>query len=499
MGWKLGRRKFMGNPLKQMAAPVPLRNKAYLAALALTVVVFVIGYFSPKEDLGVWTILPVAYIVVFIIMTQGRMIEGFVFASTLAFIMGSKLEFFNGFVDSFYVVMASDDMIWMIGMIMGMGAILVLMERSGISHAFASWLASKAKSSRSALLSTMLLGIIVFLDDYLNCILVGSSMRPVTDRYKVAREELAYVVDSTAAPVTILVPVSTWFAFSATVIGESEGVGDGMAFMLKTIPFNFYGWTALIIVFLFCMRLMPPLGAMKKAMRRVKETGQLAPDDSTDLTEGAIDVSGVRGWNFVAVLAILIGATVYSGIDLMVGSFITIIVMFFLFIVQRLMTIREYFDTAIEGFKSMVPVTVLLVFIFVFLESIQRLGFQDWVIGAAEPYLRDIPWLMPLICFVLFSLTEFATGSTWGLYALAMPIVYPLAIAVGANPVLAVSAVFSAGCVGAHMCFYSDNTVLSGSASGCNIFRHAVTQLPYCMIGWIISALLYGIMGYTLT
>jgi|GEM_PF-63653 len=487
----------MPKVLKRATGPIPWSDKLFRAALVLSVICAAIAFIFPtKGDPGGWAMFPVAFLITFIIMTQGRMIEGFVLGSTIAFIVGTKTGFFWEFIDSYYAVQGMEDIIWMIGMIMGMGAILVLMEVSGVSFAFAKWLGDKAKGEKSALRYTFLLGIIVFLDDYLNCIMVGSSMRPVTDKFKVSREELAYVVDSTAAPVSVLVPVSSWVAFGAICVADAGIVDDTMGFMIKTIPFNFYAWTTLILVFLLLNRFVPHYGPMKAAVKRARDTGQLAPPNSSELTEGAVEKEGIWKFNFLVVMVILIIATLYFDIDLMIGTFVTIIAMFVLFLLQRIMTIKEFFDTCIKGFQSMVPVSVLLVFIFIFLDSVERLGFQQYVIDAAEPYLADIPWMMPVICFVIFSVMELAIGSKWGLYALAFPIVLPLAVAVGANEVLSIAAVFSAGAVGAHMCMYSDNMVLSGTASGCNIFRHAITQLPYCLTTWFISVILFAISGY---
>ena len=322
-------------------------------------------------------------------------------------------------------------------------------------------------------------------------------MTPLTDRYKVPREFLAYVVDSTAAPLCVLIPISTWSVFCSRILETNDWApaGEGLKYFIKTIPFNFYAWFAALIVPLAIFGVIPAIGPMKKAFKRVADGGPLAPEGSEKIDIHAGSEMEIPEnpsiWNMVLPIAVLIFATIK--LDMQAGVLITLAFMFVLYLAQGVVDADEFIDVSLEGLKNMILPLILMVLAFLFAEVSSQIHFTLYVIETATALVS--PKFLPLAVFIALSITEFITGTNWGMYIIALPIVIPLAVATGADVTLAVAAVLSAGVFGSHICFYSDATVITSSATGCNNFDHAVTQLPYGLLASVCSAICFLIAG----
>jgi Na+/H+ antiporter NhaC len=228
-----------------------------------------------------------------------------------------------------------------------MGSIIKLIEKTGGSLAFGRFVAKHSKTRVGTLLWTYLLGIIIFIDDYLNSLTVGSCMAPITDKHKVSREELTYIVDSTAAPVCVLLPISTWAVFASRlfVVNGLTNEENALQYFVKTIPYNFYAWAALIIVLLVIFKVIPPIGRMKKADDRVKNGGPIAPPGSEkiDIRGNSNDIcTDGKMIDFLLPIACLVLATILSGVDMQTGVIITLGFMFVLYVGRGLMTAEEF-------------------------------------------------------------------------------------------------------------------------------------------------------------
>ena len=451
-------------------------------------------------SIGFFALIPALFLIVYIFTTK-RILEALILATLMCFIFADRTHFLSEFNTGLTSVMMDEDTGWLIIVCGLMGSIIKLIEKTGGSLAFGKFVAKHSKSRVGTLLWTYLLGIIIFIDDYLNSLTVGSCMAPITDKHKVSREELTYIVDSTAAPVCVLLPISTWAVFASRLF-VANGLTteeNSLLYFIKTIPFNFYAWTALIIVFLFILRVIPPIGRMKKADNRVKNGGPVAPPGSEKIDiRGNSNETCTDGKmiDFLLPIACLVLATIFSGIDMQKGVIITLGFMFVLYVSRGLMTAQEFADYCIEGLKNMLLPLILMVLAFLFSYASSRIQFTQTIIQGVLPVMEKIPQLMPLLIFIILGITEFITGTNWGLYIIALPIVIPLAQAVGVNPVLAVSAVLSAGVFGSHICFYSDATIISSSACGCDNFEHGISQMPYGFIGAGISMILFTIAGF---
>jgi len=382
------------------------------------------------------------------------------------------------------------------------GALIHLLVRAGGTAALTRLVTAHVRGGRAALLVAWGLGLAIFIDDYLNALLVGHAMRPITDRMRVARERLAYVIDATAAPVCLLVPLSTWAVYVAGLL-ESCGAaepGGGMALYLRVIPRAAYGWVAIGLVPLVILGRIPSWGLLRVADERVAEGGPVAPRGSPASDELADGVAGRclpdgRLADFLVPIAVLVGATVLSGGDALQGvAWALAAVVVQQGLLRRRFTASALADGGCAGFASMVPALATIVLAFLHKDVNDRLGLTRLVIDSVTPWLDGRG--LPAAAFVALSLVTMATGSFWGTYAVALPIVVPLAGDLGADPLLTIGAVVSAGGFGSHACFFGDTTVLASQAAGCENLAHAFSQLPYALLGATITTAIYLMLGF---
>lgn len=470
----------------------PALQRSIIEYLILFSCFILVGYFVPEDEstLGAISALPSIFLLAFIFYTK-RILEGLTLAALLAFIMADKAAFFTPLNETLTEVLTDGDTQWLFIVCGLMGSIIALMEKAGGAAAFGEWVAKRAKTRKSTLLWTWVLGVVIFIDDYLNSLTVGSCMAPITDKHKVSREKLAYIVDSTAAPVCVLIPISTWAVYIASLLEQAGAVpeGEGMKMFIQTIPYNIYGWVAALVVPLVIIGLIPVFGPMKAAEKRAQETGVLAPPGSAkiDIKGGQqVETTGKpRIVNFFLPIIVLVGSTIYFDIDMQMGVLTTVGFMFLFYIFQGIMTPEEFFDSCVVGIKHMLFPLLMVILALTFASVNEKIGFLTYVIETAKTFMT--PAMLPAVVFVVLGITEFIMGLSWGMYAIAIPIVVPLAVSIGADPVIAVGAVCSAGVFGSHICFYSDATILSSAATGCDNYRHAVTQMPFGFLGAAIT------------
>ncbi len=431
-------------------------------------------------------LLPALVTVVTAILSR-RPIESLLAGVFVGLLMLEPAAALSNFSSILLDVMMDETIAWIIIVCGLMGSLITLLMRVGAASAFSRALSSKAKNSKSALLYTWLLGLVVFIDDYLNALAVGSSMRKVTDRFKVSREMLAYVVDSTAAPICVLVPVSTWAVFYAGLFmdaGYAES-GQGMALYISAIPYMVYPIVAMLLVPLVAVGIVPALGMMKSAQQRAAEgTAPLPIDEGEE--ESLVDTEDrVQIYHFVLPILALLGFSIWYDLDVQIGVIMSVALTIILFGAQGLMAWTQMFDAVIDGIKIMLPALTMVVMAFVFKEVNDMLGLATYVIENVAPLMT--PLMFPALTFLTMALISFATGSSWGVFAIAIPIILPLAESVGVSIPLAIGALVSASAFGSHACFYSDATVLAAQGSGCDVMDHALTQIPYALIAATIS------------
>ena len=390
-------------------------------------------------------------------------------------------------------VLADESTAWVL-LVCGLyGSFIALLVKGGGAYAFGEWLAPKLQGKRSSLLATWVLGLAIFLDDYLNSLTVGATMKSVTDRFKTSREMLAYVVDSTAAPMCLLIPISSWGVYFAGLL-EKNGVaesGQGIALFVESIPYMFYPLLAIVVVPLVIVGAIPLMGAMRTAEARAEELGDLGVVEDPLLAVEASETATMSV--FFLPIGALLFFTIMPSVDLLRGVILGIIVTLLQYSLLRVMPMTTLLDTCVDGVKSMLPVLAMLLALFVFVEANQAIGLTDYVIAGIEPYLSAA--LLPALMFIVISLVACTTGSNWGVIAIAMPVAFPLAEAFDVPMPLMIGALLSASCLGSHACFYSDSTILSAQGAGCKTHDHAITQLPYALIGAAGAATLFIVAG----
>ena len=392
-------------------------------------------------------------------------------------------------------VMGDETIGWLILVCGSFGALISLLVRTGGATAFGKASLKLSKGRKSSLFMTYLLGIAIFIDDYLNALTVGASMKRVTDKFKVSREMLAYIVDSTAAPVCVLVPLSTWAVFFGSLLVDNgiAEMGQGISVYITAIPYMLYPWLSVILVLLVILGLFPVFGPMKKAEAKAKlgninaednvhENIHTADDYAVQAIEDEFKHAQTHGklYNFLVPILLLIAFTIYFDIDVWKGLLATLAITLPFYGVQRLMPLSEMVEQMFDGFKSMLPAIGTVITAFIFKDVCDLLMLPQFVIASLEGYMT--PQLLPAIVFVAMAILAFATGSSWGIFAVSIPIVMPLAQSMDANIPLVIGALLSASSFGSQACFYSDSTVLAAQGSGCNLMSHALTQLPYTLI-----------------
>lgn len=395
-----------------------------------------------------------------------------------------------------------------------LGIVVALITKSGASKAYGEWASRTIKSKKGALLSTMLLGSLIFVDDYFNCLTVGTVMRPVTDKHKVTRAKLAYIIDATAAPICIIAPISSWAAAVGSSLPEGSGV-DGFGLFLKTIPFNLYA--LLTIAFMLFMILGDiDFGAMKNYEEKV------AKDGHEKTVEGEQTVIGGNGKviDLVLPIAVLIvfciSGMLYTGgildgvgiidafadcdssLSLVLGSFFTLVFIFIFYMVRRVIRFGEFCECLTVGIKAMTPAIMILSLAWTLsgicnADYLNIGGYVSSVVGGSAL----VGTLMPAIMFLVAIGLAFSTGTSWGTFGILIPIAFAVVGAENINTLSIVTAAILAGAVcGDHISPISDTTILASAGAQCDHINHVSTQIPYalcvaacCFVGYLAAGI----------
>ncbi len=450
-------------------------------------------------NLGLVAILITLGIIVGSVITK-RCLEFMFAGSMVAAVFLFKSGFLAGWAQSLQDQLSEN--VWVMLVCLLFGGLIGLLTDSKGSFGFSKYISKFCNTQRKTLLTTFVMGILIFVDDYLNVLSIGACMKKISDKQKLPRETLAYLLDSTGAPVCVLLPFSTWAVFYASLFYEQDsvkalGAGSPIASYTLAIPYLFYPIITLIIVFLFCMGWFPKLGPMKKAYERVEKTGMVYSERSRKYNHAELEEDESEGniWNFLIPMGVLVVYAVVTG-DILSAVILALIVCFVLYVPRKILTLDQFFASIIRGFADMLPTLTLLLTTFVLKDLSGQMDMTEYIIQIAEPYL--FAEVFPAAVFVLGALLAFTTGSDWGMSSIITPIVFPLGAALGANPILIMAAVISGGTFGSHACFYADATLLASQSSGIDNMEHALSQLPYVIISAVASVACFAITGFIL-
>ena len=398
-----------------------------------------------------------------------------------------------------------------------LGILVASITRSGATRAYGAWAAKVIKGRRSALLVTSLLGIVIFIDDYFNCLTVGTVMRPVTDKFNIAREKLAYVIDSTAAPVCILAPVSSWAAAVGSSLPENSSI-DGFALFLQTIPVNLYAIMTILFM-LFIIWSERDFSEMGKAVHASNDDIRIPPE-YRDVQDDTVSGNG-KICDLLLPLIVLIVACVYgmlytgginegktiakafadcdSAKSLVLGSFIAFVFTACLYLPRKVITFEEFCGSFIQGFKAMVPAIFILCLAWTLsgIESDKYLNLGGYV-GQIVSANGGIMMFLPAIFFLVGAGLAFATGTSWGTFGILIPIAIAIVgDSAGALLVVCVAAILSGAVCGDHASPISDTTILASAGAQCHHIDHVSTQIPYVLVVASCSFVGYIVDGIT--
>ncbi len=467
-----------------------------------------------------WALLPPIIAIVLALITKE------VYSSLFIGIIAGALLFTNFNVvkttESIFQVMIDYANLGILIFLVILGIIVSLITKSGGSAAYGSWATKRIKTRPGAFLSTFALGVIIFIDDYFNCLTVGSVMRPVTDKHRISRTKLAYIIDATAAPICIIAPISSWAAAVSSYTAE----GEGLSLFIQTIPYNLYA--LLTIVMVISLSLMNfDFGPMKKYEDKATETGDLSSlDEETSVHDTGTGSAKSKGKVLDLILPVIIliiscvAGMIYTGgffdgngtdfitafsnsdasVGLVLGSFVSLIFTLLLYLLRRVVSFRSCMDSIPQGFKAMVPSIIILMFAWTLG------GFCRDHLGAGTfvaNWITDTGFstsMLPAVMFLVALGLAFATGTSWGTFGILIPIsldIFSKAGITGTATVIVISACLAGAVCGDHCSPISDTTIMASAGAQCNHVNHISTQLPYALltaavsfIGYILTALI---------
>lgn len=516
-------------------------SKIVFAVLILAFIVCCIIQAPISEAIGsLWSLLPPIVAIGLALITKevysslfiGILTGGIIYAAATS--TGFEGMFKTVVQDGLISNLADPYNVGILIFLVVLGVIVVLMNKAGGSRAYGEWAAAHIRTRRGAALSTFLLGVLIFVDDYFNCLTVGSVMRPVTDKHNVSRSKLAYLIDSTAAPICIIAPISSW---AAAVSGTVEGV-NGISLFISTIPYNLYAFLTILMVIFIAVSDFD-FGPMKKHEDNAKN-GDLfttrnnvyEEDVRPTHTKGkVIDlILPVIILIVLCVLGMIYTGGFFSGTDFMsafancdaayglsLGSIAALIVIIGYYLCRGVLKFTECMDSIAAGFKQMVPAILILTFAWTLKTMTNHLDAGVFVSGLVES-ATALSILLPLILFVVAIGLAFATGTSWGTFGILIPIVTSVFSAELANVaetgeipsmvIICISACLAGAVCGDHCSPISDTTIMASTGAQCDHVNHVSTQLPYaltvgavCAVGYLFSGFVqnvFVVMGFSL-
>ncbi len=495
-----------------------------LIVILALIVVLIIGAVTTTADtvqVTFWALVPPLIAIILALVTKE------VYSSLFIGIVSGALLYsgfdFEGtvnhvFSDGIISVLSDSYNVGILVFLVILGIMVALMNRAGGSAAFGEWASKRIKTRVGAQLATIALGVLIFIDDYFNCLTVGSVMRPVTDKHNVSRAKLAYLIDATAAPICIIAPVSSW---AAAVSGFVPGENNGIALFVRTIPYNFYALLTIVMMIMITVS-KTDFGPMALHERNAIKNGDLytTPDRPYANAENQkVSSKGKVIDLLIPVVALVISCVIgmiYTGgffsgesfidafagsdasVGLVLGSFFGLLITLILYLVRRVLTFQECMECIPEGFKAMVAPILILTFAWSLKAMTDSLGAADYVAMLVEGSAQGFMNFLPAIIFVIAVFLAFATGTSWGTFGILIPIVvnvfdgrdYTMMI-------IAMSACMAGAVCGDHCSPISDTTIMSSAGAQSNHLNHVTTQLPYAMTAAVVSFVSYIVAGLT--
>lgn len=460
--------------------------------------------------LGLLSVLPATLAIILAFITRNT-----VFSLAVACFVGVMTmgEGPMGFPNLLKETLGTTSFSWILLLELFIGTVIAFFQRTGAIQNFTAWVEKRALSRVKVQLVGWVMGMFVFFSDYFSPLFVGSTMRGLTDRYRVSREKLAYIADSTSAPVSVLMPITGWAVFIAGLLigmGPIEDAGQAMSVFVHAIPFNLYAWLSVATVGLVIVGIIPLFGPMKKAERRAREEGKVLRDGADPLLgEELTDIAPYPAartsllLNFIMPVLIVISVAIGTFIVLdsakTMEAFLTAAV--FLGIVMRLQGIpfNDIMKTATAGMKGVMPAIIILALAYSLNQLSENMGTADYIVEVTEGWLT--PALLPAMTFMIAAVIAFSTGTSWGTFAIMMPLSVPVAFNFTGDTITplvyaTVAAVAGGGVFGDHCSPLSDTSVLASTGAASDHIDHVKTQIPFALLVAAVALAAYLIAGY---
>lgn len=462
------------------------------------------------ETMGFISIIPAVLAIVLSFATRNTIVS-----LVIACIAGTLLagQGIMGFPTLLKESLGTTSFSWVMLLNTFIGILVAYFQKTGAIQGFSQKVHDKNLSRRGAQLMAWILGIFIYFSDSFSPLFVGSTMRSITDKAKISREKLAYIADSTSAPVSVLMPITGWAAY---LMGLAVGVGciateeDASVLFLKAIPFNFYALFAVLFVGLIAIGIVPDFGPMKKAEKRAMEEGKVLRDGATPLIGKELTemqpYSGIKirvFLNFILPVLMIVSIAVATYISMKsaktMEAFLFVLIFMSISMMIQGIPFKEVMNTLTDGVKGAIPAVMLLALAYSVNGLSSQMGTANYIISLTENFLT--PHMLPAIIFLVSAIMAFATGSSWGTFAICMPIALPLAFSFTNNQmsiliVASFAAVAGGGVFGDHCSPLSDTTVLSSTGAAADHIDHVKTQLPYALVCGALALVAYLVVGF---
>ncbi|HAS49391.1 MAG TPA: transporter [Gammaproteobacteria bacterium] len=463
------------------------------------------------DYIGPLSLVPASVAILLAFITRNT-----VFSLAVACLAGVLVagEGFIGFPNLLVGALGNEDFSWILLLEFFIGILIAFFQRTGAILNFSQFIENRRMTRKRVQLIAWFMGMFVYFSDYFSPLFVGSTMRALSDRFKISREKLAYICDSTSAPVSILVPITGWAVLVAGLIigmGPIEDPGDAMMVFITSIPFNIYAILAVVMVGLIASNIIPDFGPMKVAEKRAMEEGKLVRDGAQPLMGDELTsiepFPGIKTsliWNFIfpvlLVIVFAIGSVIITASAKPMEAFM--LAAFMAGIVMRIqgVPLNEITTTAMSGIKGIMPAVVILAFAYALNDLSAALNTADYIVAATEGWLT--PSLLPMLAFLITGFIAFSTGTSWGTYAIMIPIAVPLAFNFSGDELntmvyATLAAVAGGGVFGDHCSPLSDTSILASTGAASDHIDHIKTQLPYAALIGLISVGLYLVIGFS--
>jgi len=448
------------------------------------------------------TVLPLLLMLILVVVTK-KVFEPIIVATAFTYILSDGISFITGFIDGVYDVFEEGTYPWIVLMLTLFGALIALLLKSGGIGAFKRFATRYIRSERSSLVFTWILGMVLFIDDYINNLAIGPTVRELTDDHDVPREQLGFAINCTGTTLCAIIPLTAFAVFIFSIMQDygvsAEGANMLVEYM-KVVPFMFYPIVIILISLLLALGVLPRVGAFKKYYQQIKDGSYaLTEEEQKEVEEGndesEIDATKGSIIDFaLPVLVVVVAMFITS--DLVLSVILALAMTFVLCLIRRKTTVTEYFETFFSGVKDMIYILAVVLMAFVFVVGLENIGFSEYVVEIVSPLL--VGGAIPALTFIAVGVIAFLGVDYWAVMLLLAPVALPLSEVFSVNPYITMAAIVSGSVFGGTACFFGEQTLMCSQSVERPPVRVALGGLPYSILGFVVTVIAYFIVGFAM-